>query len=115
MSENSPVIKLKAKERGQGLVEFALILPLFLLLVWGIIEFGRLLVMYTEVSNAAREAVGDERNPYWMVRRIARYIQERMTYELAGGWNIAPTSNSLSLPRAVPSTHPHPPASLSRR
>jgi hypothetical protein len=57
VSENSPVIKLKAKERGQGLVEFALILPLFLLLVWGIIEFGRLLVMYTEVSNAAREAV----------------------------------------------------------
>ncbi len=56
MSENNPV-KLKAKERGQGLVEFALILPLFLLLVWGIIEFGRLLVMYTEVSNAAREAV----------------------------------------------------------
>lgn len=57
MSESSPVIKLKAKERGQGLVEFALILPVFLLLVWGIVEFGRLLVMYTEVSNAAREAV----------------------------------------------------------
>jgi hypothetical protein len=57
VSENNPVMKTKARERGQGLVEFALILPLFLLLVWGIIEFGRLLVMYTEVSNAAREAV----------------------------------------------------------
>jgi NADH-quinone oxidoreductase subunit E len=26
-----------------------------------------------------------------MVRRIARYIQARMTYELSGGWNVAPT------------------------
>lgn len=36
-------------------------------------------------------ALGDEKRPYWMIRRIARYIQDRMRYELAGGWNIAPT------------------------
>ncbi len=47
----------KDKQVGQGLVEFALILPVLLLLMWGIIEFGRMLVMYTEVSNAAREAI----------------------------------------------------------
>ena len=47
----------KAEPRGQGLVEFALILPLLLLLVLGVIEFGRLLFIYTEISNAAREAV----------------------------------------------------------
>jgi transglutaminase-like putative cysteine protease len=42
------------------------------------------------IEDAAEAAVGDERNPYFMVRRIARYIQDRMTYELAGGWNVAP-------------------------
>ncbi len=38
------------------MVEFALILPLLLLLMLGIIEFGRLLVIYNGVSNSAREA-----------------------------------------------------------
>lgn len=41
---------------GQGLVEFALILPLLLLMMFGIIEFGRMLVIYDGVSNASREA-----------------------------------------------------------
>ena len=57
MVQNPDQRALKKEQAGQGLVEFALILPLMLLLMWGIIEFGRLLVVYTEVSNAAREAV----------------------------------------------------------
>lgn len=43
------------RHRGQGLVEFALILPLLLLIIIGIIEFGRILFIYVNVSNAARE------------------------------------------------------------
>jgi len=43
------------------------------------------------IREAVRAAVGDERNPYFMVRRIARHIQDRMSYELLGGWNVAPT------------------------
>ncbi len=43
------------KKRGQGLVEFALILPLFLLLMMGIIEFSYAFIVYTGVFNAARE------------------------------------------------------------
>jgi Flp pilus assembly protein TadG len=43
--------------RGQGLVEFALIIPVFLLLVLGIIEFGRLMVTYSSISTASRDAV----------------------------------------------------------
>ncbi|MFN3929767.1 MAG: TadE family protein, partial [Thermoflexus sp.] len=46
-----------ATRRGQGLVEFALILPVLLLFMVGIMEFGRVLFIYTEVSNAAREAL----------------------------------------------------------
>jgi transglutaminase-like putative cysteine protease len=42
------------------------------------------------IRDAVEEALGDERNLYWMVRRIARYIQDHMFYELSGGWNVAP-------------------------
>ena len=40
---------------GQALVEFAIILPLLMLLVFGIIEFGRFLYLKNSVTNAARE------------------------------------------------------------
>ncbi|MFO7653577.1 MAG: transglutaminase domain-containing protein [Candidatus Krumholzibacteriia bacterium] len=42
------------------------------------------------IVSAVKEAVGDETNPYWMMRNIHRYIRERLHYELAGGWNVAP-------------------------
>ncbi len=43
--------------RGQSLVEFALILPLLLLVLVGIVDFGRAVYSYNLVSNAARTAV----------------------------------------------------------
>jgi Flp pilus assembly protein TadG len=42
-------------ERGAELIEFALTLPLLLLLVLGIIEFGFLFQEYEVVTNASRE------------------------------------------------------------
>jgi Flp pilus assembly protein TadG len=42
-------------ERGQALVEFALILPVLLLLVLGIIEFGRAWNLSQIITDAARE------------------------------------------------------------
>lgn len=41
---------------GQVMVEFAIILPLLLVLVFGITEFGRYLYLKNSVTNAAREA-----------------------------------------------------------
>jgi Flp pilus assembly protein TadG/cell division septation protein DedD len=49
--------KWQPRTRGQALVEFALILPILLLLVAGIFDFGRALFVFSEVSNSAREAV----------------------------------------------------------
>lgn len=46
----------KMKETAQGLVEFALVLPLLLVLIFGVIEFGRLLFVYAAVNTASREA-----------------------------------------------------------
>lgn len=46
---------LRPKHRkGQGLVEFALALPILLLLLFGVIEFGRLLQTWLAIQNAAR-------------------------------------------------------------
>jgi Flp pilus assembly protein TadG len=42
-------------ESGQDLVEYALILPFFLLLIVSTVEFGFLFFQYTAVVNAARE------------------------------------------------------------
>lgn len=43
-------------ERGQGLTELALILPVLVLIAMGVLDLGRLYVDYTTVANAAHEA-----------------------------------------------------------
>lgn len=45
----------KRRAQGQSLVEFALVLPLFLLLLFGVVDAGRLVYLNTVVSQAARE------------------------------------------------------------
>lgn len=45
----------RRRSRGQSLVEFALILPVFLLLVAGMTDFGMGLYSYMTVINAARD------------------------------------------------------------
>lgn len=47
-------LKLSTGENGQAIVEMALVLPLFLLLLFGVVEMGRIGNAYITVSNAAR-------------------------------------------------------------
>lgn len=47
--------RLRTAQRGQSLVEFALGAILLFTLIFGIIEFGRLIYAYSVVANAARE------------------------------------------------------------
>ena len=47
----------KDGERGAAAVEFALVLPILLLLVFGIIDFGRALNAQLTLTQAAREGV----------------------------------------------------------
>ncbi|HEX6966778.1 MAG TPA: TadE/TadG family type IV pilus assembly protein [Gemmatimonadaceae bacterium] len=42
-------------ERGAAMVEFAIVLPLLLLLVFGIIDFGRALYTLNNLTSAVRE------------------------------------------------------------
>ena len=41
--------------RGQAVVEFALIIPVFLLLLLAAVDFGRMFFTYIQANNAARE------------------------------------------------------------
>jgi Flp pilus assembly protein TadG len=40
-------------ERGQSLVEFAVLLPLLALVTMGVVDFGRVFFAYTTIANAA--------------------------------------------------------------
>ena len=66
------------KQKGQSLVEFALVLPLFLFLVFAIIYAGMLFHDYTTLSgiarSAAREAAIVERTNYSDIETF--YLQQ---------------------------------------
>jgi Flp pilus assembly protein TadG len=45
------------RSRGQGLVEFALIFPVLVLVLFGVFDFGRAIFAYNTLANAARAGV----------------------------------------------------------
>ena len=49
---NSPA---KSRRRGASAVEFAVVAPIFFLFVFGLVEFGRMVMVRQSVTNAARE------------------------------------------------------------
>lgn len=46
---------LRSSRRGQALVEFALILPVLIVMMMGVVDLGRGIYAYNAISNAARE------------------------------------------------------------
>jgi Flp pilus assembly protein TadG len=47
--------KRQPRHEAQSVVEFALVLPLFLLLLFALLDFSRLLFTYVSMTNGARE------------------------------------------------------------
>lgn len=47
----------RAGQRSQGMVEFALVAPLLLLLLFGIVDFGRVIYVYVTLNQAVNEGV----------------------------------------------------------
>lgn len=43
-------------EKGQSLVEFALVIPILVMLILGIVDFGRIYHVYLTLDHAGREA-----------------------------------------------------------
>jgi TadE-like protein len=55
MSTCQPGRARRQREGGQALVEFALVVPVFLILLLGIVDFGWALRSWITVTNSARE------------------------------------------------------------
>jgi len=49
------IIHLSHSERGQSLVEMAVMMPLVLVLLAGVLDFGRIIYINVVLTNAARE------------------------------------------------------------
>jgi len=62
--------------RGQSLVEFALVFPIFILLVFGLIDMGRFAYLNSTMSQAAREATRVAAvEAFWMGKTDAKCNQ----------------------------------------
>jgi len=77
------------KQRGQVIIEFALILPLFLLMIFGLIYSGMLFYDYSTLSNvarsAAREAAITENVTAGNVSTITGHYYNTSTKKFQGG------------------------------
>jgi hypothetical protein len=73
MAAHSRPTHIPKNNTAQGMAEFALALPIVLLLMLGVVEFGRLMVTYSAVYTASREAarygtangISDSGAPYY--------------------------------------------------
>ena len=42
------------------------------------------------LQNLVKETLGDEKNPWWIARKLAQAVGQRMSFEMTGGWEPAP-------------------------
>jgi len=40
------------------------------------------------IQEAVKKAVGDEKNPYWIARKIYDFLIDKVKYEMVGGWDV---------------------------
>jgi hypothetical protein len=69
----------RPRVRGQGLVEFALVFPVFIVLVFALFDVGRAVFAYNELTNAAREGAR-----LAMVNQSVPKIEERIHGQSTG-------------------------------
>src|SRR5574341_1311447 len=56
-TRSSRILESKKNEFAQGFVEFALAVPILLMVLYGLLEVGRLLFIYSSTVTGARQAV----------------------------------------------------------
>jgi len=67
-------------ERGAALVEMALVLPIVILLFLGMIDFGRAIFLYNNLTNAARDGarLGSTQTPTINTTTITSTVETRI-------------------------------------
>lgn len=92
------VRRLRERESGNALVEFALVLPLLMVIIAGIVDFGFLLQRYEVLTNAAREGARVAVLPGYtdvIVReRVREYIREGLGLSQAELDALVPANNT---------------------
>ncbi|MBS4213279.1 MULTISPECIES: TadE/TadG family type IV pilus assembly protein [Neobacillus] len=93
-------------EKGQSLVEFALVLPVLLLLLFGIVDFGRILHAYLTIDHAGREAARAASIGSANIEQVA--VENAVGISLTTG-NVkvtkgSPTSNDVTIAITYPIT-----------
>lgn len=63
---------MKKKDKGQALVEFVLVLPVFIMLILAIIDFGRIIYIKNNLENKTDDALTylKDQRPYEEVKAI---------------------------------------------
>ena len=98
-------LRLARSQRGAELIEFALVLPLLLLLVLGIVDFGFLFQRLEVVTNAAREGariavLGSTYSTADVQTRVTDYLVEGGVPITPGNPVITVSSPTLNIPGA---------------
>jgi Flp pilus assembly protein TadG len=102
--------RVRDRQQGQAVIELALTLPLLLLIVFGIFDFGLMLQRYEIVTNAAREGARVGVLPDYTDAQAAT---RALDYLNAGGLDvptracgvaISPATVGTRCAAAVPST-----------
>lgn len=89
----------KPSERGAALVEFALVLPLLLVVIAGIVDFGFVFQRYEVITNAAREGAriamlpGYESNTDVVKQRVRDYVQFGLSLSNTALDTVVPVGN----------------------
>lgn len=87
---------------GQALVEFAIILPLLFVLVFGIIEFGRYLYLKNSTTQAAREGARKAAvTSGWITSNNSTNIAAVKQYVITGSV-ISITTNNITITPTPP-------------
>lgn len=94
-------------DRGAAAVEFALVLPILLLLVLGIVQFGLTFTQWLEMESAAREGAR-----WGSLGYAAADIRTRVR-AAAPGLNPPLTDAQITVTPLDPGNHPSDPVSVS--
>lgn len=94
--------RARSSERGVSMVEFALVVPLFLVLVFGIMEAGWLFAQLTETRNAAREGARLAVVDYGDANAIGAETCARADLSSGGATVIISTTGNVGDPLADP-------------
>jgi Flp pilus assembly pilin Flp len=83
--------RLRRSERGAELIEFALVLPIMLLVFAGIVDFALMFQRFLTISNAAREGARIAVLPGYtqvdVANRVTQYVREGI-----GDDSVTPTT-----------------------